>query len=295
MMTFKNILDYDMSNADYHKHHGFSSSFLRKLVTGTPSKAQYERLNPIVESEAMKLGTLIHCLVLEPDEFSKRYLVLPKGVDRRGKNFDQYREEAELGSKEIITHNKYAELGYLINAMDTSPDYKIVRDMRSRGKPEASMIWQDTFKHKPVILKSRPDWIWEKEGVLYDLKTTADASPKKFGYSCQDRAYAMQAYMTMKGYEALTGRKPKGHVWIVIENKPPYDIARYDMFPNDLDINGLKVGDAYFAGESLFYRAMTIQAECKKNNHWPGYDTGVQALPLSNYYINEIGDLNYDS
>jgi hypothetical protein len=93
----------------------------------------------------------------------------------------------------------------------------------------------------------------------------------------------MQAYMACRGYEALTGKKAKGHIWIVIDSSPPYDVARYDMDEQ-----------AYWAGETLFNKAIALYQECKRNNHWPGHHTGNTPLPLSSYYLNTIGDLTYD-
>ena len=146
-----------------------------------------------------------------------------------------------------------------------------------------------------LTFKTRPDWIWEKEGFLFDLKTSSNAAPT--GYGCfpskaQALAYPMQAYMACRGYEALTGKKAKGHTWIVIDSSPPYDVARYDISSSEL--HPINEDQVYWAGETLFKKAVALYQECKRNNHWPGHQTGNTPLPLSSYYLNTIGDLTYD-
>ena len=75
-----------ISNADYHADPAISASHLH-AVAASPYHYWSRFLNPdrpVVEpTAAMRLGSLVHCAVLEPDELSSRYAVAP---DRRTKD-----------------------------------------------------------------------------------------------------------------------------------------------------------------------------------------------------------------
>lgn len=76
-----------MENADYHAHPAISKSHL-DLIARSPLHywARYIDPNrvPTEPTDAMRLGTAVHTLTLEADQFEARYAVAP-AVDRRYK------------------------------------------------------------------------------------------------------------------------------------------------------------------------------------------------------------------
>jgi hypothetical protein len=64
------------TNADYHADPAISASHL-KAVMQSPYHYWSRFLDPkrptVEPTSAMRLGSLAHCAVLEPDELSKRY------------------------------------------------------------------------------------------------------------------------------------------------------------------------------------------------------------------------------
>ena len=46
---------------------------------------KFSKDNPSPPTDPMIIGSAFHCLVLEPDEFHKRYAVAPEKIDRRTK------------------------------------------------------------------------------------------------------------------------------------------------------------------------------------------------------------------
>jgi RecB family exonuclease len=76
------------SNADYHADPAVSASHI-KAVMQSPYHYWSRFLNPqrpVVEpTAAMRFGSLVHCVVLEPDEVSKRYGVCGPRNTKAGK------------------------------------------------------------------------------------------------------------------------------------------------------------------------------------------------------------------
>lgn len=289
MLIDRIILGDELSNEDYHKSEGVSSTFLRSLIENTASKAHWNRLNPTSNS-SMDLGNLIHTLVLEPDTFDKRYLILPESHKQKGesikKNQPYYQEAKEL-SKTVLSFKENQDLDLLRQNLEHNLDYQLIRHMRTKGKPEVSLMWHEKIYGMDVTLKSRPDWLWEKEGFIFDLKTCQDASDDGFAKSVQNRTYLLQAYMAMRGYEKCFGRKAMQHVWVVIENSKPYDINSFYLDPKDPEYGH----ELYEVGKDLFYKAMKIYKECKQSGNWPGYGCVPKPLKLSHWYINKVNEM----
>ena len=73
--------------------------------------------------------------------------------------------------------------------------------------------------------KCRPDWISADGGILVDLKTTEDASPREFQRSIAKWRYHVQAGWYMAGIEAAYGTRPSGFIFIAVEKKPPFAVG----------------------------------------------------------------------
>ena len=72
-----------MTNAEYHSHPAVSKSDL-DLISRSPLHFKTAKETPKVQTESMLLGSLVHKLVLEPDDFDNEYIVAPV-CDRRTK------------------------------------------------------------------------------------------------------------------------------------------------------------------------------------------------------------------
>jgi hypothetical protein len=77
-----------LTNADYHADPAISASHL-KAVMQSPYHYWSRYLNPqrptMEPTAAMRLGSLAHCAVLEPDELHNRYAIAPDRRSNAGK------------------------------------------------------------------------------------------------------------------------------------------------------------------------------------------------------------------
>lgn len=69
---------YDISNEDYHRGAGISKSQLDDIAIN-PAIFQWRKEAPEDDEKkaALDMGTALHCLLLEPEEFDKRFIVAP--------------------------------------------------------------------------------------------------------------------------------------------------------------------------------------------------------------------------
>jgi len=73
-----------MNNADYHADPAVSASHLHAIAKSPQhywSRFLDPQRQPVEPTAAMRLGSLVHCAVLEPEELHKRYAVcLPRNT-----------------------------------------------------------------------------------------------------------------------------------------------------------------------------------------------------------------------
>ena len=91
-----------IGNEEYHKGPGLSSSDL-KLLARSPLHYKTAKAIPPKETDAMRLGTAVHCAVLEPDRFEKEYAAAPEAIDRRTKAGKAHWAELEATGKVVLS------------------------------------------------------------------------------------------------------------------------------------------------------------------------------------------------
>lgn len=242
------------TNAEYHSGEGVSKSDL-DLLHECPEKYRYKKDNPEEEqTPALLFGSLVHKLILEPDEFDKEYAVTPV-CDKRTKEgkaiYANYLET--LNNRTEITESDYEKAVAMRDTVMSNPKAK---SLLTGGTTETSYYWNDS--RTGVLCKCRPDKV--NKGYIIDLKTTGDASPSGFAKSLNDYRYHVQAAWYLRGYEAATGIKPEGFIFIAVEKKAPYSTAIYVC--NDISAEiGAREAD----------QDIDIFVSCSESGNWYGY------------------------
>ena len=137
------------------------------------------------ETESMKLGTAIHCAVLEPSEFNKRYAIMSDDIDKRTKEGKETFKKFEEENKGKIILKK--DDGYLINKIISNIDSnELLRSIINNGQKEY------TIEKKNV--KARFDVYDEKNGIICDVKTSDNLDIKSFKYDIIKYGYDIQLY-----------------------------------------------------------------------------------------------------
>jgi hypothetical protein len=213
-----------ISNDEYHKMPGISSTYLRQWT-----KCPLSTTSPTPETKAMAFGSAAHKYILERDEFFTEFAVAPK-VDRRTKSGKEEYERfvVDAVGKTIIADDEFCKILEMRDALFAHP---VAVQMLSAGDVEQSIFWTD--QKTGLGCKCRPDLI---NGVLIDYKTTTDASPHGFSSSIQKYGYHQQAAHYIDGYNAVTSDKQDQFCFIAQESKPPYLVGVYFLDEDAIEI-----------------------------------------------------------
>ncbi|MBR6611350.1 MAG: PD-(D/E)XK nuclease-like domain-containing protein, partial [Campylobacter sp.] len=115
-----------MNEREYHAHHALGSSDIKQLLVN-PHGFRQEKPS----SKALELGSLVHKLILEPQEFESSYYVLDN-IDKRTKEGkERYLKalaEAEAENKEIIDIATYNQGKDIAEAFKNSAVSKLITD-----------------------------------------------------------------------------------------------------------------------------------------------------------------------
>jgi hypothetical protein len=259
------------TNADYHADPAVSASHLH-AVAKSPQHYWARFLDPdrtpLEPTAAMRLGSLVHCAVLEPDELGKRYSRCASRTTKAGKE-----QAAELAARgiEAVSDSDWS----LAVAMNGSVrNHPAASALLKHGKAEQSFWWNDSTTG--LRCKCRPDWFYGS--TIIDLKTTTDASPAGFARSVANFRYHVQASHYLAGLHGA-----ERFVFIAVEKTAPYAVAVYELD-----------ADALAAGNELRLRDMRMIADCRATAEWPGYGDHLQTLSLPSWALRNETSITSD-
>jgi exodeoxyribonuclease VIII len=128
------------------------------MVALSPALLQWSKAAPFDEekTKALDMGTALHCILLEPAEFDKRFIVAPE-FNRRttaGKEDEAafLRDVAGMGMT-VMTNEQGRKLNIMRDSAMAHPAARWM--LESDGYSEASMYWNDPETGE--LCRIRPD------------------------------------------------------------------------------------------------------------------------------------------
>lgn len=252
-----------MTNAEYRKKEGISSSDLKRMMKSMAHWKYYHDNPEDSDTEALQFGRAYHKLMLEPDDFDNEFIVSPK-FDRRTKEgkvaYEDFQKKAD--GKEVINEETYQKLLEMQVALYNTPFVKLL----IKGEHEKSFFWKDETTGIPC--KCRPDSFGKikDQYVAIDLKTTNDAETDKFMKDALKFGYDIQACHYCEGLES-TYKKPFKFIFIAQEKTAPYLV------------NVLEADDYFMAsGRELRSKLLDEYKKALETDVWEGYMTEGTAV-----------------
>ena len=254
-----NVLVYHaLSARDYHAHEAVSASLL-KAVRACPAAVAWRRIHgEPPPSAGIRLGTLAHAAILEPDSYAAAYLVFDG--TRRGKAYDAALADAQATGREIVTATEDATAQAMAAAVRAHP---LAREWLATGPgtdahTEVSLLWR---AEDGRACKARLDHVDLRARVVCDVKTTSAMAivPRRFG----SQSYDAGTHLQMAWYvdaAALTwpGAPFRARV-VAVAQTPPYEVVCYEL-----------TEALVAAGRSEAWQAYDRLCECERTGVWPG-------------------------
>jgi exodeoxyribonuclease VIII len=260
MPTIKTRAEYDALPA-------LNYSGAKIMLQSTPAAYKAHLTAAREETKAFRMGLLTHAFVLEPEAVPLRYAAAPE-LDRRtklGKEAFESFSAANAG-KTIIPSDEWE----ICDAVAAS----MRRRIDTLGFTIQSTELMLTTEYNGVPLKSAIDAVvTDKAGDewIIDLKTTTEegANPKSFLQTARSFRYPLQAHFYRTVYQAATGKRVRGFIFIVAEKEAPFLSAAYQLGPELM---------TYAAMD--FEQAVAAYKGCVALDEWPGYPAEVVEIDV---------------
>lgn len=253
---------YGISNENYHAGPGVSKSQLDDIAD-TPALYLWRKNAPVdtTKTKTLDLGTAFHCRVLEPEEFSNRFIVAPE-FNRRtnaGKEEEKaFLMECASTGKTVITAEEGRKIELMYQSVMALPLGQWL--VESAGHAESSIYWEDP--ETGILCRCRPDKIIPEFHWIMDVKTTADIQRFKTAY--YDYRYHVQDAFYSDGYEAQFGVQP---TFVFLVASTTIECGRY---PVEIFMMG---EEAKLAGQQEYHRNLRTLSDCLNTDEWPAIKT----------------------
>ena len=251
------------TNAEYHAAEGVSKSDL-DLIHRSPAHFKGAERE---ETAAMRFGTAFHAAVLENDRFNETYTVI--SGDKRTKAVKEAIKEAEAAGKIVLDEDDFHALHFMAQG--------VFKNTIAAKLLNGAAIEHSVFSETDgVRVKCRPDGWQMDKGLLFDLKSTDDASPDGFARTCAKYRYHVQDAFYRHVIASLTGEDADklSFIFVAVEKKPPYAVALYSL--DEL----AKLQGWVEAREDLrTYR------EAAETDTWRGYSPRIETLSLPRWAV----------
>lgn len=252
---------------DYYNDHTRISKSGLDLINRSPAHYKWSIENPKEETEALIFGKLVHCLILEPENYNDKFLVTKK-IDKRTKEGKGYYQNIldNLNGRIIISEEQIEQASIMASKVI---NHSLGSKLLSNGKSEVIIHWECPITG--CRFRSMIDYL---NDYVIDLKTTDDARPESFQRSITKYRYDVQGAVYLDAVQISTGIRPKGFIIISIEKTAPYNVAIYLLDEVAID-----------SGKSKYIRNAFTYKECIESNYWPGYDEQINLISLPSYAL----------
>jgi hypothetical protein len=227
------------------------------------------------QTDAMRLGSGTHCLLLEPEEFEQRYCVVPEfhkspeNVTAKGQPTDSkltnfYKQAvkefaSQNSGKEFLSREQYDNALYAVESMRSKP---LITSMLESADTELTIIGEIDG----VAVKGRIDALCRD--CIIDVKTTASADLRTFGRTFANLHYGFKLAL----YREMLRQFTKQNLPVVViaqETSGDFDTVVYDVPSCVLD-----------SGLAQVKRVLADYKHSLENGVWHGIDRGEETVPL---------------
>jgi len=266
--TFTGIVE-DMPIEEYHAHPHLSNSGISALLR---SPAHYKALS-WSESKALRIGSAVHALLLEPEKAAQLLPVAPDVNKRTNAGKEVFAAwERSLRADAVILQGDEREIAE--NCAEAVRTNRLVQVLglldKAKAQHELSLFCEIKTDAGSCFARARYDILATGIHTGFDIKTTEDAGHKAFARSVEKFGYYRQAALYMRVARTLGIEiEDDGFVFIAVEKSAPFGVQVYT-----LDDQAIEQGDREVM------RAAELWAKCNSANEWPSYEPKINCISL---------------
>ena len=258
---------------DYHASAALSSSGIKKLLR-SPAHYVVERTQSRAPTDAMRIGTAVHTLLLEPERSGEVVQMPTFNLRTNAGKADRDAWLAEHPGAQAFALPDYERICGAVEAVRRHPAAGM---LLSEGKAETSLFWRDAATR--IECRARFDWYRPADGIIADVKTCQDASPEGFQRAIGAFSYHVSAAHYWLGHEHLMDRSPAAWLFICVEVEPPFGVAVYAL-----------ESDALRAGMDQCARAYKTFRQCVESGSWPAYPNTIEPISAPRWALIKQGE-----
>lgn len=233
----------DLSNEDYHKSNGLSSTDLKRRATMNDIEAAHDKANH-KQTESKTLGSVLHCLILNPHDYSGEYMVKPTLLRKPSKTQYGAEDKTDKTLKQIEDWDNWIKkLGKKTQITpETEDKANLMKRAILRNDVAAYLIENSVNESSAYVnyngfnLKAKTDSLFGYAGIISDIKTGEDISYSGFQKSIEKWGYHVSAstYLEVVNNcpeikEALKQDYFGRFEHICVKNKEPYYCQTYTL------------------------------------------------------------------
>ena len=230
------------------------------------------------ETDAMRLGSAVHMLALEPEKFDSQYVVLEGPINaktgnpygRDTKAFTEWLEAASVDETRKVLIREDFESS--LNIARAFHSHEIIEGLMSVGGKEFEKTLLLTYQYddgSSERVKCKPDCIIPAESIIIDLKTSSDPRPDEFQWSALRYGYYRQAAIYLDACEVYYGKEFR-FLFGVVNSKAPNECGVFELTPGDIQ-----------RGRDEYHELIEEYSRRLAGNNWRSdWQVGIHSLSL---------------
>ena len=242
-----------ISNKEYHENPALGASLLKEVLTNAKKFKQLWDGELKISGKQLDIGSALHKIVLEPEEFSDEFVIAPV-INKRTKAGKEEWEKFTLENegKTILTPDDMALVESMRDKLLELPNLK---KWLEAGVAEKSFF----AKIDGVDVKCRPDLLVKTKAgyIVIDLKTmSGEATAESFTKTSGNFLYHLQDAV----YREVLKRNGINVIDFIFAGVSKLDYSGADYFSHDITSLDL--------GKELMDKALFKFKWCLENKEW---------------------------
>ena len=266
---------YGWQREQYDAHTPALNQTRLKLLLVSPGHYLQNTLAPQKETEALRVGKLVHMFVLEPERFTSSVICTPADAPKKPTAIQRAAKKPKPETLEAIAwwdNFEQVSTGKIVADEDeyeqaVACGKALAAELAHYGVTPIATELSLTCTYLGVPLKAQLDFI-TADGWIEDLKSFGDyLNPKKVLGTVYSRGYHIQAAFYCLVFEQVFGFRPKGFRMRCVEKAAPNATQTFVLSPELIAEGGVLVQQGIET-----YRA------CTSFNSYPCYPKQVIQL-----------------